>query len=68
MQEKKGGGCLILGHFYIVLNLEVGGRQSHSLSPVAFGPGVGSGGLMHTYTYANCQVCRSRWEEISTLI
>jgi hypothetical protein len=67
MKEKKGKD-FILGHFYTILNLEVG-RKSMSF-PVSSGcqPGGGSG-WTYAYTCANnSQYLKSMWEEISTLI
>jgi hypothetical protein len=52
VQEKKEKD-FILGHFYIILNLEVGRK---TLSPMAFRAGAGGSGQTHAYTCVNSLV------------
>jgi hypothetical protein len=52
---RKKGKDFTLGHFYIILNLEVRRKHMSLQSPLAFRPGGGAGQIP-AYTCVNSQV------------
>jgi hypothetical protein len=66
MPEKKKEKNFILGHFYVILNLGLGGKPP--LLPVSngFSAGEDMGRLIHTPMLI-LRYPKSMWEEMSTL-